>query len=196
MNSPTDLNKNDFYNQAFTIFKNVKDKNNAKEILKEFAEEIANDKSPLLKLFKKRFEFLSIKELPTGEDVENAFQALHFDDGHPFIYKENQKIFLMTTLFLPPEIRSSKAETRILPIKDIFKKLDGKDLKRRIINYTKKYGDGWSYYKKGNSGRICCFSKILDALNYDAELPDIIDWFYDINLNKYPNNFDKEKSFI
>ena len=187
-------NLDSFYKHGFCLFEQISDEIDAYAVLNEFITFVDPRILPLFNQYQGKIELLNAKEIPLGDDVANSFQALHFDDGHPFVYQEEQKIYLMTELYLPINKKNSNAKTRIVPIKGMFKLL-AQEVEEKIVRYTEKYGDGWSYYKQGNSGRICCFAKVLEAIHDKTDLPDYIDWFYDQELSEHSSSFDIEREY-
>lgn len=174
-----------FYTKGYAVLRHVKSIEDAQEVVKQFIATLDKETIPLYQRFTKRIQMLKLNAMPIADDVDNAFQGLHFDMGHPFISGKQQAMYMITGLYLPPNADISEGKTRVVKIAGLLadKRWGSKQkIEKKIISYTKKYGDGWSMQQK-NTGRLCCFAKVIDALGKTRKLPDYIDWFYDYTVD-------------
>lgn len=187
-----------FYSDGHVVFDGLKTVEVAKQTLETFIHSLDGERLPLYGRLRQRISFLKRSAMPIADDVQNAFQGLHFDMGHPFIRKSIPTLYLLVALYLPPTTAVSDGKTRVIKTVGLLcdKKWKGRShVEKKLMTYARYFGDGWSSQKLGNTGRICCFAKVLDALGEKRKLPDYIDWFYDTSIDDESSNRKMELQF-
>lgn len=186
-----------FYDQGYVVVDGLKSVEEARQAIEDVIAAIDPSVLPLYKRYSRRVTFLKLGAMPVADDIENAFQGLHFDMGHPFVRKQQPTIYLLTGLFVPPKASASDGKTRVVTIAGLLhkKKMRAGIIEKKLMQYANDFGDGWSSKRLGNTGRLCCFAKALDALGEKRTLPDYIDWFYDRTIDERSQNRRKELAF-
>ena len=179
-----------FYEKGYCIIdEGVVDEIEARDVIENLIASIDVEKAPVYKKFLDKIRLAKRDQIPVCDDsVETSFQALHFDMGQPMFSEEEQNMFMITGLFIPKGEIPKTAKTRVINIKGLFndsEKFGTKDqVEEKIVDYVKKYGDGWTYPDKVNTCRISCFARVVDAVAGTQELADYFDktmaqWFRD-----------------
>lgn len=184
-----------FYEKGYCLIdQNLENEDEARETIEVLIASIDVERAPVYKNFLDKIRLAKRDQIPVCDDsVETSFQALHFDMGQPMFSEEPQNMFMITGLFIPKKETPKTAKTRVINIRGLFndsKKFGTKkEVEEKIVDYVKKYGDGWAYPDKVNTCRISCFARVVDAVAGTNELADYFDktmaqWFQD------PNNKD------
>ena len=139
------------------------------------------DQLPLLLPFKDAIKLGKEDHIPHSscqDAVDSHFIAFHLEMGIPIIPVEDEtRMFTYLCLYLPATTPQSRAKTRLLPLKGLFKKFP--DFPENLFHYVQEVGDGWKEY---NSGRISCLGRFVDAALGKKELTymrdfRIAEWF-------------------
>lgn len=195
----------DFYLKGFAVLDNIPNIEQARIIVEKLITNIDTKRLPLLEVFKERIQLAKIDEIPVCTDVvESSYQVLHLDMGQPFTSKEPQNMYLFTILYRDSKKPQTKAKTRLLNLKGFFKDVrwgGTSQIEKRLIEYVKKYGDGWVKPTLVNTYRIACFARILDAVAGNTQLSQYIDktvgQWYENNKNlSAEENLKREYEFF
>lgn len=182
-----------FYSDGFIVLDNMDSYNEAQRTLEKFIANIDTRKLPIYSRFLPRIKLAKVDRIPICQDLVKAtFQALHYDMGQPIISDSTQTMYLIISLYCPKDVVFTKAKTRVARIKKLLSQKEwggNKVLEKKLIDYVKNYGDGWTYPDAVNTMRISCFARIIDAVSGLNELTGDIDkttgqWFqYEENIN-------------
>ena len=175
-----------FYSDGYTLQGNINSYKEALSFLERFIANINTDKLPLYSRFLPRIQLAKVDKIPVCQSlIKTTFQALHFDMGQPIISESSQTMYLIIALYCTTSAESLVAKTRVVSLKKLLsqKKYGDKEfIEKNLIDYVKKYGDGWTSPDVVNTLRISCFARILDAVSGLNKLTDQTDkttgeWF-------------------
>ncbi len=168
-----------YYNDGFTILSGIADEKAACEVLYRFVAGLVPEKLGFPRTFIDKTQLATLDFIPNCDEiVKTGFQALHFDMGQPIISEKPETMYTINALYRPANSAENKSgKTRIVNIEKLFSQQtfgSAKDVEARLIDYVKKYGDGWTEPTPVNSLRLACFARVLDAVSGANQLTDKI----------------------
>jgi hypothetical protein len=160
-----------YYSQGFTIIDEVGTPQCAVEEMERLIGSLDTSRILPLEGLIDRVRLAKADHIPVCDDVvSTAFQILHFDMGFPFLEAMSELLVTHVGIYLPVDTdHSVTARTRLLPLNGLFCELaqSSADLEDRLVNYVRRYGDGWG---DTNTGRLACLARLLDAVTGKEEL--------------------------
>lgn len=187
----------DFYNRGFVLIPNIADEHQARRTLESFIASISTERLPLYQRFLSRIQLAKANLIPVCDDsIATGYQALHFDMGHPIVFKGAQNLYLVVGLYFPSQTILGEAKTRVLGLSGLFcdKSSDAAGLESKLVAYAERYGDGWGTV---NTGRLQCFARYVDAVYGKCDLRNYRDkrmaeWFQEsgsVNENSLASEY-------
>lgn len=168
-----------YYSNGYILINNIPNINEASNFLQQFTASLDTNKIPIYSRLLPKIQLAKIDRIPAcAELMQKGYQALHFDMGQPFLSQSTQTMYLITALYCPSDGISLSAKTRVVSIKKLLaQKIWGnKDvIENRLIDYVKKYGDGWKKPDVVNTFRLACFARFIDAISGTTILKNLID---------------------
>ncbi len=169
-----------FDEQGFVLVKDVRNLDEAYAVVERLIGSIEPSRVPLHAAYRGHMQLAKVDLIPVCHDiVPRTFQALHFDMGQPLVPDWSQSIYLALVLYRPPDSAPSIAETRVVHLPRLLaqKKFGARVLVReRLIDYVRRFGDGWVEPQAVNTLRLACFARFLDAVTGRHELTGFIDY--------------------
>ena len=135
-----------------------------------------------------RLELAKCDRLPCREpDIQETFQALHFDMGLPLAERSEQSGYLFTMLYFPADGEPGRAQTRIVETDQLLRQRrfhSERVRDERLRDYADRFGDGWTEPEPYVTGRLGCFARVVDGMLESHELLSFHDkgtweWFKD-----------------
>ncbi|HEY6140473.1 MAG TPA: hypothetical protein VI670_22185 [Thermoanaerobaculia bacterium] len=174
-----DVESRAFDERGFVLVKNVQNLNEACVAIERLIGSIDPARVPLHAAFRGHIQLAKVDLIPVSHEIlGRTFQALHFDMGQPLVPGCSQSIYPVLAFFRPPESQPSIAETRVVPLPRLLaqRKFGGRSfVRKRLIDYVNRFGDGWVEPQAVNTLRLACFARFLDAVTSRHELTGCVD---------------------
>lgn len=169
-----------FDEHGFVLVKDVRNLNEACAVIERLIGSMEPARVPLHTAYRGHMQLAKVDLIPVCHDiVPRTFQALHFDMGQPLVPDWSQSIYLVLALFRPPDSQPSIAETRVVHLPRLLaqRTFGPRPLvQERLIDYVRRFGDGWVEPQAVNTLRLACFARFLDAVTGRHELTGCVDY--------------------
>jgi hypothetical protein len=169
-----------FDERGFVLVKNVGDLDEACAAIERLIGSIEAARVPPHTAYRGSMQLAKVDLIPVCDDIlPRTFQALHFDMGQPLVPDWSQSLYLVLALFRPPDSQPSIAETRVVHLPRLLaqRKFGARSIvQERLIDYVRRFGDGWVEPQAVNTHRLACLARFLDAVTGRHELTGCIDY--------------------
>ncbi len=163
-----------FYENGYCLLGGITDFRQAHDLLYDFVNIVNLEKTVFSPDAKERMQLAKLDAIPQcHEIVSTGFQALHYDMGQPILEDLPQTMYTIGALYRPLGERNPMAKTRIVSVQKLLSQKSfgsRQEIKDLLVNYTKRYGDGWTEPEPYNSLRLACFARFIDAISQQNKL--------------------------
>lgn len=176
----------EFYDQGWTLLRGVDNIDSALEAASAILGSLDESRLAFCADLLPRLQLAKADRLPCREpDIQESFQALHFDMGLPLAPRDQQIGYLFAMLYFPVNGDPGRAETRIVNVDRLLRQRKfhtPAECDARLRDYAERFGDGWTKPRRHITGRLGCFARVVDAMLDQHELVSFFDlatweWF-------------------